>query len=120
MRKIAATFSLFYCVAVLATAASAGEQSLTGADIGEVLTDHTLQGVRDDGKEWQQIFQKSGATFYAIGNAQSQGLWEVRGDQYCSQWPPNESWACYAMTRDGTTFHFISAAGQRSSGKLLN
>ena len=120
MRKAAATFSLFYCLAALSTAAFAGEQSLTGVDIGEALTDHTLQGVRDDGKEWRQIFQKSGVTYYSVGSAQSQGLWEVRGDQYCSQWPPNESWACYGMTRDGTTFHFISAAGQRSSGKLLN
>ena len=120
MRKAATTFSLFYCLAVLSTAAFAEKQSLTGVDIGQSLTGHTLQGVRDDGKEWQQIFQKSGVTFYSVGNAQSQGLWEVRGEQYCSQWPPNESWACYAMTRDGNTFHFISAEGQRSSGKLLN
>ncbi|MGB8313511.1 MAG: hypothetical protein WCE69_03405 [Aestuariivirga sp.] len=120
MRKIAASFSLPLFIAVLSTAALCQEQTLTGSDIAAGLADHTLQGVRDDGKEWQQIFQKSGVTYYSVGNAQSQGLWEVRGDQYCSQWPPNESWACYGMTRDVNTFNFISATGQRSSGKLLN
>ena len=116
----AASLRLFLAVLLLSGEAFAQEQKLAGAEIKTALSDHALQGTREDGKQWQQIFQKSGVTFYSIGSAQSQGLWEVRGDQYCSQWPPNESWTCYDMALDADDYHFISASGQRSSGKLLN
>ena len=120
MHILGAGLSLFLGAAVFSAEALAQEQRLSGVEIKTVLSDHTLQGLREDGKPWQQIFQKSGVTFYSVGSAQSQGLWEVRGDQYCSQWPPNESWTCYDMTVDADTYQFISASGQRSSGKLLN
>ena len=120
MRNLGTGLRLFLSVLLLSGAAFAQDIKLSGAEIKTALADHTLQSTREDGKTWQQIFQKSGVTFYSVGTAQSQGFWEVRGDQYCSQWPPNESWACYDMTRDGEMFSFISASGQRSSGKLLN
>ena len=120
MRILGANLRLFLAAVVLSGAAFAQDQKLTGIEIQAALSDHTLQGTREDGKLWQQIFQKSGATFYSVGSAQSQGLWEVRGDQYCSQWPPNESWTCYGMALDADDYYFISASGQRSSGKLLN
>jgi hypothetical protein len=100
--------------------AQAGESKMTGAEITAALSDHTLQGSRDDGKSWQQIFQKSGVTYYTESGAQSQGVWAVRGDQYCSQWPPNESWTCYDLMTDGKTYSFVSASGGRTSGTLLN
>ena len=120
MRILGAGLRLFTVALVLSGAARAEGQKLTGAEIKTALSDHTLQGTREDGKLWQQIFQKSGATFYSVGNAQSQGRWEVRGDQYCSQWPPNESWTCYDMAVDAGDYYFVSASGQRTSGKLLN
>ena len=115
-----ANLSLFLGVLVFSAEALAQEEKLNGAEVKMALSDHTLKGAREDGKLWQQIFQKSGVTFYSMGAAQSQGFWEVRGDQYCSQWPPNESWTCYDMTVDAGDYHFISASGLRSSGKLLN
>lgn len=108
------------CLILLPCPAGAADVKMTGAEIGVALRDHTLQGTGEDGKPWSQIFQKSGVTYYSVGNAQSQGLWEVRGDQYCSQWPPNESWACYDMMRDGNTYSFVSASGKESSGVLQN
>ena len=120
MHILGASLRLSFTVLMLSGAAFAQEQKLTGAEIQTALSDHTLQGTREDGKQWQQIFQKGGATSYSVGSAQSQGRWEVRGDQYCSQWPPNESWTCYDMAVDADDYHFISASGQRSSGKLLN
>ena len=120
MRNLTASLRLVLSLTLLSGAAFAQDHKLNGAEIKTALADHTLQGTREDGKTWQQVFQKSGVTFYSVGTAQSQGAWEVRGDQYCSQWPPNESWACYDMTRDADMFSFISASGQRSSGKLLN
>ena len=120
MHILGASLSLFLGAAVFSTEAPAQEQRLSGVEIKTALSDHTLQGMREDGKPWQQIFQKSGVTFYSAGSAQSQGFWDVCGDQYCSQWPPNESWACYDMAVEADDYRFISASGQRSSGKLLN
>ncbi len=85
---------------VLSTAATfATERKLDGTEIAATLADQVLSGTADT----SQIFQKSGVTFYAQGGNQSQGLWKVVGDQYCSQWPPNESWPCYDVIEDGDT-----------------
>ena len=105
---------------VFCTSAWADEVKLSGAEIMAALSDHTFGGMREDGKSWEQVFQKSGVTFYTIGGAQSQGVWAVRGDQYCSQWPPNESWTCYEMAKNADTYSFISASGQKSSGHFVN
>ena len=120
MHILKANHRLLLAGLLLSAPVMAEEQRLTGPEIQAALSDRTLQGTLEDGKQWQQIFQKSGVTFYSVGSAQSQGRWEVRGDQYCSQWPPNESWTCYDMRVDAGDYSFISASGQRSSGKLLN
>jgi hypothetical protein len=104
--------------ALLASPATAAETKLSGAEITALLADHVMAG-EADGKPWQQIFQKGGMTLYQVGGAQSQGFWQVRGDQYCSQWPPGETWSCYDMTRDAETYFFVSSSGQRSPAKLL-
>ena len=105
---------------VFSQPAFAQEQKLTGVEIEMALSDHTLQGSDENSNVWRQIFQKAGATYYAVNGGQSQGVWQVRGDQYCSQWPPNESWTCYDLLRDGENFIFVSGSGQRTTGKLLN
>lgn len=103
------------------SSAWAGEQKLSGTEIQLALNDHTYGGVGEEGKSWEQIFQKSGVTFYATGGAQSQGKWEVRGDQYCSQWPPNEAWACYdVMVAENLVIIFVSASGTRYTGHRVN
>jgi hypothetical protein len=118
MRKI--NPSLAFAAVFISSVAHAGDVKLTGAEITAALADHTLGGKNEDNKSWQQIFQKSGVTYYSAGGAQSQGVWAVRGDQYCSQWPPNESWTCYDLMTDGKTYSFVSASGRRTSGTLLN
>jgi hypothetical protein len=110
MRLIASALAL----TIVSGAADAEETTLTEAEIKQLLTDHVLKG-----DNWEQIFQKSGATFYATGGAQSQGFWEVRGNQYCSNWPPGPAWACYDITRDGDTYTFVSKDGQRTPSKVL-
>jgi hypothetical protein len=52
------------------------------------LTDHAPQGVRDDGKSWTQVFQKSGVTFHSVVSSQSQGAWDVRCDRYARNGRP--------------------------------
>jgi hypothetical protein len=103
----------------LVVSASADEVAMKGPDILKTLT-----GARVQGSNWSQSFEAGGATVYAGADGkQSSGRWDVRGDEYCSQWPPSDAWACYAMatdtTADGVTIIWISADGSRESARLV-
>lgn len=77
-----------------------GERRLSGAQISALLDDASV--VSESG--WRQTFSQSGATdYWDDRGAPSSGRWSVRGDQFCSQWPPSENWACYDMTADPET-----------------
>jgi hypothetical protein len=112
---------ILLAVAILALAApaSAVEVAMKGSDILKTLT-----GARVDGSNWSQSFEVGGATIYTGADGkQSTGRWDVRGDEYCSEWPPSDVWACYAMAADtaadGTTIIWISADGLRDSARLV-
>ncbi len=108
MRKILiATLSLFWV-----KAACAAETILKHDEIVSVLTDAVLHAINNDNPA-EQIFQKSGVTFFSSGGNQSQGTWKVVGDQYCSTWPPNPALACYHIARDGDKVTFIDKSGKR-------
>jgi hypothetical protein len=94
---------------LLISSAQASETKLSGAEMQVILSDKILYG-----KDAEQIFQKSGVTFYSTGGNQSQGNWKIDGEKYCSQWPPNEAWACYDMMQEGNKVIFISKDGNRT------
>jgi hypothetical protein len=94
---------------LMISSAHAAERKLSGAEMQVILYDKILHG-----KDAEQIFQKSGVTFYSAGGNQSQGNWKIDGEKYCSQWPPNEAWACYDMMQDGNKVIFISKDGNRT------
>ena len=79
---------------------------MTGEQIEAALNDTTLR--YEEGQ--RQVFYASGKTLYDNGRP-SWGNWQVRGDQYCSEWPPADGWACYDMDTDGTTLRFIGESG---------
>jgi len=106
------TLTLLTLAVLLAHPAAAAEQKLMGAEIKTALADHVFAG-SNDGRAVEQSFDASGRTLYTEDGNASQGLWEVRGDQYCSQWPPHDAWSCYDMTADGKTVTFISSSGVR-------
>ena len=93
----------------MTSGASVAELKLSGAEMQAMLSDKILYA-----KDVEQIFQKSGTTFYSSGGGQSQGNWKIDGEKYCSQWPPNQAWACYDMTQNGNKVAFISKDGQRT------
>lgn len=84
---------------------------LTGAEIRKALTGRTLVYLDKEDPTRRvdtiQDFRASGATLYTFKGRESWGYWRVENDQYCSQWPPNDLWACYAMERDGETLRFV-------------
>ena len=108
MKKILLASLLMICNA------HAAEKKLSGAEMQSVLSDKILYA-----KGNEQIFQKSGVTFYASGGNQSQGNWKIDGEKYCSQWPPNQAWACYGMTQDDNKITFISKDGDRTEMSVV-
>ena len=95
----------------------AAEIAVKTPDLEKLLTDVSLYGVGNK-SQVEQIFQKSGVTFYLENGNSSQGNWKIENNRYCSQWPPNESWACYDVLRDGDAVTFVSSTGTRTPMSL--
>ena len=107
------SIALFLAAGLLAQSpAVAEEKHLIGADVRALLAGHGVAGV-DDGGPWTQDFAADGGTVHKQGTGQSTGIWDVRGDQYCSRWPPGETWTCFDMARDGEAIVFIAKSGKR-------
>jgi hypothetical protein len=85
----------------LAALAQDGWTALSGEAIRAALTDRTLQY----SNAWQD-FRASGRTLYNAGS-DSWGYWRIEGDQYCSQWPPSDLWACYVLEQKGERLRFV-------------
>ena len=89
-------------------------QVLDGAGVREALTDRKL--TYDSG--WQ-TFSATGKTLYNAGR-DSWGTWDVRGDQYCSQWPPQGAWDCYDMETNGTDVRFVGSHNDVTVGRFID
>jgi hypothetical protein len=63
-----------------------------------------------------QDFFADGRTLYG----DSSGRWEVRGDRYCSVWPPSDRWTCYRVDRDRLDIRFTDDAGNALVGRYVD
>lgn len=88
---------------------------MAGDEIAEALAEAELRY-----EVGRQEFYASGRTLYDSGRP-SWGYWEVRGDSYCSQWPPADGWACYEMERETGTgaLRFIGESGDVTEGVIV-
>ena len=104
--------ALIYIVFLASPAIAEAWQSLSGEAIRDALSERRLTYE----SAWQD-FRASGRTLYNAGQ-DSWGTWTVRGDQYCSQWPPSDLWACYdvAISADGARIRFTSDGNDVSIG----
>ncbi|WP_415403434.1 hypothetical protein [Tateyamaria sp. SN3-11] len=75
---------------------------LSGEEIAAALTGRMLAY-----PDTTQDFRASGRTLYVHKGRESWGYWRVEADRYCSQWPPNDLWACYRMDRAGDRLRFV-------------
>ena len=98
---------------VLIAGPAFADGKLDGAAITLALTGKTLS--YDDGT--RQIFKPDGGTIFDNGQ-QSLGHWAVRGDQYCSVWPPSDHWACYDVTMAAAAISFVAADGKATVGHV--
>lgn len=65
-----------------------------------------------------QEFSADGRTLYAADPASGTvawGRWTVRGDRYCSAWPPADGWRCYRLDRalEAPRLRFTAEDGAR-------
>lgn len=103
----------------------ASAKMLDGKAIEAVLNETTVYGLPLDVNTWRQSFAKNGETVYIdASGAKTIGEWLVRGDKYCSLWPPSDRWVCYEMesgnTSDGkTTVTWISGGGGKRYEALI-
>jgi hypothetical protein len=90
-------------------------QPLDGPEIARALTGKKLAYEN----AWQD-FRASGRTLYNAGS-DSWGTWTTRDDQYCSQWPPDATWACYAVdvNTDETALRFRGQGDDVSVGRFV-
>jgi hypothetical protein len=100
---------------LLPTAALADDWvPLDGTAITETLTDQRLKYTAA-----RQHFGADGQTLYDAGRP-SWGSWAVRGDQYCSVWPPSDLWTCYDVQQNDDMIRFVASDGSFSDGTLVD
>jgi hypothetical protein len=87
-------------------------QPLDGAGIATALASRVL--VYEGGA--LQDFFADGRTLYG----DQWGRWEVRGDRYCSVWPPSDRWACHDVARKGIDLRFTADDGSESVGRYTD
>jgi hypothetical protein len=100
--------------------------TISGAAAGEKLTGPQIEAILNDSTAWylpleamsaRQYFNKNGETPYVdAAGEKTYGTWTIKGDKYCSIWPPSERQVCFEMEKgvlaDGTvTFTFVSGGG---------
>lgn len=77
---------------------------LNGSAIEKLLDDTTVYSIAGAADVWRQSFSKSGQTAYVdAGSNKTYGQWMIRGDKYCSVWPPSDRWVCYGVEGGQTT-----------------
>ncbi len=62
-----------------------------------------------------QHFGAEGDTQF-VTERMSDGRWAARGGQYCSTWPPSDTWDCYDFQVNGDRVRFISSDRSVSEG----
>ncbi len=92
---------------------------------GEKMHGHDAEAKLNNSTAWylplgpdsaRQYFDKGGQTPYLDASGQrTQGNWLMRGDQYCSVWPPSDHYSCYDVEKgksaDGKdTVTFVSGS----------
>jgi hypothetical protein len=107
---------LLALVSILASAAFASEK-MKGSEIEALLNGKTAWYLPLTAASARQYFNKNGETPYVDSKGtKTFGEWLVRGDQYCSVWPPSDHYVCYGIEKgalaNGTpTITFVSGGG---------
>ncbi len=120
MQRAIFTGAFMVALTGLTTMALAEERKLTGEEIKAAISDKRVAGNTENGAGWTQSFKANGNTLYQLTGTEAQnGGWEVRGDRFCSQWPPDPAWVCYDVTGENDRVTFVSDSGKKWPAKVL-
>lgn len=97
----------------LAAPAFAEEQPMKSAEVTAFLNGATVEG-NQDGAAWSQTFDADGTTLYTTTSGETSGQWQLRGDKFCSLWPPATGWDCYDITGEGENISFVPEDGSKA------
>lgn len=104
-------------VAALAVwAGVAGAEEWRALDGGAIKT--ALEGRSLNYGDASQNFEVGGVTVY-FADQPSTGQWRVEGNQYCSLWPPSDSWDCYEVEGKEGAVRFVGADGSVTQGTYM-
>lgn len=106
-------FAVILAVLMPGLAMAEDWQVLDGPAIEDVLADARLKYAFA-----AQHFDANGQTLYTADRP-SWGSWAVRGERYCSVWPPSDFWACYDVSVNGDMVRFIADDGSFTDGTLI-
>lgn len=86
------------------TAASATEQPLSTAEISDLLTGKTIEGLHFE-SHTRQYFSASGLTLWIKQGdaAPSEARYKIEGGKYCSSWFGlwnTPEWGCFSILKD--------------------
>lgn len=100
-------------------------QPVAASEIETALSGRTAFESGKAYRPWRQFFGADGTTVYFGDGPSSLGLWEVRGKQYCSLWPPAKDWACYEVKLSPeaapfTSIIWIAKDGSKSAADLFD
>ena len=99
-----------FVLAVVSVAGIAAAQTarLTAAEARRELFGVELTGVNETyGDEWRECIEPSGRTVYERHGERVEGRLEIRPDgQACFNYPPEASWSCFGVAREGGNYRF--------------
>ena len=107
MRSLGLACAIFV---LFAAPVFAEEQMMKGPEVKAFLDGANVEG-NQDGNAWSQTFRADGTTVYTTVSGDQQGSWEIRGDKFCSNWPPATTWDCYDITGEGENISFVPEGG---------
>ena len=88
-------------------------RALEGGAIKEALEGRSLNY-----GDASQNFEVGGLTVY-FADEPGTGQWRVDGNQFCSLWPPSDSWTCYDVEAKEGAVRFTDAGGDVTQGTYM-
>jgi hypothetical protein len=124
-RQTALKASAGLVLAFFISAIVIGAQASEADNIRMALSGRTAFEADKAYRPWRQFFAADGTTIYFGDGPSSIGKWDVRGNQYCSLWPPAKDWACYdvQLTPDIAPFLsviWIAGDGSKTAAELFD
>jgi uncharacterized membrane protein len=99
-----------FVLAIVSVAGIAAAQTarLSAGEARRELFGVDLAGVNETyGDEWSECIEPGGRTVYQRGEERLQGRLEIRPDgQACFNYPPESTWSCYGVVREGENYRF--------------